>query len=253
MGKTAENRRASQSDYVVLEGVPWVTYEGLIDAIGEYHLRHTYDQGTLEMRRLLYGVSWKDYLELLSATADLSLPHTYNEGTLEIMSPRKDHDWVAKLIARMIEAYALVADLPIQSIGSTTLRASTGDRGLQPDQTYYLASEPLVRCKEAYDPKTDPPPDLAIEVDVTSTSVERMPIFAAIGVPEVWRVESGRVRFYRRKSKTAYEAIEHSIAFPFLTPADLMRFAKRRAEIGENAIVREFVEWAKKASVRKPK
>jgi len=59
--------RSSESEYVVLEGVPWVTCEGILDAIGEYHLRHTYDEGALQMRRILYGVAWEDYLKLLDA------------------------------------------------------------------------------------------------------------------------------------------------------------------------------------------
>ena len=136
-----DEKRSSESEYVVLEGVPWKTYEGILDAIGECHLRHTYDRGTLEMRRVLYGVAWEDYLKLLDATPDFYLRHTYDRGTLEMMSPRKDHEWVGKLISRMIEAFALAVDLPIQSIGSTTIRAAKGGRGLQPDQTYYLAHE----------------------------------------------------------------------------------------------------------------
>ena len=104
----------------------------------------------------------------------------------------------------------------------------------------------MVRGKDTYDPKEDPPPDLAIEVDVTNTSLPRMPVFAKIGVPEVWRLDKRRrLRFYRL-TKAKYEEIEHSVAFPFLKPADLMRFVNRRAEIGENAVVREFVEWARK-------
>lgn len=253
MKTTTGKNRSSESEYVVYYGVPWETYEGILEALGEYHLRHTYDEGTLEMRRVLYSVTWQDYLKLLDATPDFFLPHTYDEGTLEMMSPRKEHDWMAKLFARMIEAYALAVDLPIQSIGSTTLRAATGGRGLQPDETYYLANEPRVRCKDTYEPEKDPQPDLAIEVDVTSSSVPRMPVFARIGIPGLWRIERGRVRFYRRKSETEYEAVDRSVAFPFLKPADLMRFVKRRAELGENGVVREFVDWAKKASLRKSK
>jgi len=90
-------------------------------------------------------------------------------------------------------------------------------------------------------------------MDVTSSSVPRMPVFAAIGVPEVWRIERGRVRFYRLKSKSKYEAVQRSFAFPFLRPADLTRFVKRRSEVGENTVVREFVEWAKQASRRRYK
>jgi len=78
-----------------------------------------------------------------------------------------------------------------------------------------------------------------------------MPVFVSIGIPEVWRIERrGRVRFYRLKTKKEYEPVERSIAFPFLKPADLMRFVKRRAEIGENGVVREFVEWAQRQEER---
>jgi Uma2 family endonuclease len=164
------------------------------------------------------------------------------------MSPRKDHDWVAELIARMINGLALVTGVPIQSIGSTTLRAATGGRGLQPDKAYYLANEPRVRCKETYDPKKDPPPDLAIEVDVTSTSVPRMPVFARIHIPEVWRHHARSIRFYRLTAKGEYKPIERSIAFPFLQAKDLTRFVNRRGEIGENAVFLEFMEWVKKAA-----
>jgi hypothetical protein len=94
---------------------------------------------------------------------------------------------------------------------------------------------------------------LAIEIDVTNTCVPRMPAFAKIGVPEVWRLDKrGQLRFYRL-AKGKYEVVEHSIAFAFLQPADLMRFADRRNEIGENAVIREFVEWAKIAHAKGPK
>jgi Uma2 family endonuclease len=249
MSTVTDQHRSSKPEYVVLDDVSWETYERILDALGEYHLRHTYDEGTLEMRRVLYGVAWEDYLKLLDATPDLYLRHTYDEGTLEMMSPRKDHDWMASMVARMIETFAFAMDIPIQSIGSTTLRAAKGGRGLQPDKAYYLAHEPLVRCKETYDPEKDPPPDLVIEVEVTSTLLPRMPVFAKIGVPEIWRCERRRLQFYRLTSKGKYETIDRSRAFPFLKPADLMRFVKRRAEIGENAVIREFVEWAKRASV----
>ncbi len=246
--KTAENEnRRAEPEHVVLYGVPWETYEGILDALGEYHLRHAYDRGTLEMRRVLYGVTWEDYLKLLDRSGDLYLRHTYDEGTLEMMTPRKEHDWVAGLLGRMIEALTLALDLPIQSIGSTTLRAAKGGRGIQPDRTYYLANEPRVHCKESYDPERDPPPDLAIEVDVTSSSLPRMPVLAAIGVPEVWRFERGRLRFYRL-GKAGYEPAQCSGAFPVLTPADLMRFVNRRVKVGETAVVREFVDWAVQAS-----
>ena len=93
------------------------------------------------------------------------------------------------MIGQMIEAFTLALDIPIQSVGSMTLRASKGGRGIQPDRAYYFANEPRVHCKDTYDPQKDPPPDLVIEVDVTSSSVPRMPVLTKIGVPEVWRLK----------------------------------------------------------------
>jgi Uma2 family endonuclease len=235
------------SESVVLEGVPWETYEGILEAIGHYHLRHTCDRGALEMRRVIEGMAREDYMRFLEATPGLFLRHTYDKGTLEMMSPRQEHDWLGQLVARMIKAFALAVDLPIKSIGSTTIRAAKGGRGLQPDQTYYLAHEPQVRCKDTYDPKKDPPPDLAIEIDVANTSVPRLPVVARIGVREVWRLDEQRELRFFGLAKAKYEAMEQSIAFPFLKPPDPMRFINRRSEIGENGVVREFVAWATKA------
>jgi len=119
--------------------------------------------------------------------------------------------------------------------------------GTEPDQSYYIANEPRVRCKDTYDPEHDPPPDLVFEVDVTPISVPRMPVFAKIGVPELWRCRRLQVEFYRLAPTGGYEAVTHSVAFPFLKPANLMRFVERHAEIGENALVREFLAWARDA------
>jgi hypothetical protein len=70
-------------------GVPWKTYLGITEALDEYHTRHTYDRGTLEMRSLLFGVSWESYMAFVEATGDYKLRHTHDQGALEMMSPRK--------------------------------------------------------------------------------------------------------------------------------------------------------------------
>ena len=254
MTATSARNRISEPEYVVFYGVPWDTYEGILDALGECHLRHTYDQGTLEMRRMVYGVAWENYLKFLEATGEYSLRHTYDEGTLEMMSPRKDHDWHHRLIGRMIEAMAFALGIPIQSVGSTTLRAGIGQRGLQPDEGYYVANEPKVRGKDSYDPEKDPPPDLVVEVDVTHTSLPRLPVFARIRVPEIWRFDGRRMHFYRLSRQGKYREVQRSVAFPFVGPADVTRFLKRRHDDDEHSVVRAFVEWAQRATqtIRRP-
>jgi len=143
-------RQAAAESYVVLYGIPWKVYEGILDALGEYHLRHTYDCGALEMPSLLHSVSWSDYMRFLDALGDRSLRHTYDGGELEIMSPRKDHDWIKSFIGRMIEYIAVSFEIDIQCIGSTTLTGERVTKGFQPDEAYYVANEAVVRGKKTY-------------------------------------------------------------------------------------------------------
>jgi Uma2 family endonuclease len=234
--------------FVVLYGVPWKTYEAILDALGEYHLRHTYDRGTLEMRGLLYGVDWRDYQKFLDALGDISLRHTYDRGTLEMMSPRKDHDWVKRIVGRLIEAMCLELNIPVQSIGSTTLTSESVERGLQPDEAYYIANEPLVRGKPQFEPDRDPPPDLVVEVDVTNSSVRRLPAFAAMKVPEIWRYDGEQLQFLRLTESGEYAESPTSAAFPFLGPQDVARFLDLRTTTDENSLIRSFLEWARERS-----
>jgi len=231
-------------EFVVLCGISWEAYERVLDAIGEYHLRHTYDRGMLEMRRVLYAVTSSDYQKLMDALGEHHLRHTYDGWTLEMMTPRIEHEWVAELIGRMVEAMALALDVPIQSIGSTTLSAAQGERGLQPDKSYYLGKHGPFVGRQTYRPGESPPPDLVVEVDVTNTVIPRLPVYGRIGVPEIWRHAEGEVSFYGLAEDGQYQSMAHSAAFPFLAPADVTRFLDRRLDTDENSVVREFVEWA---------
>jgi hypothetical protein len=124
----------SDDFYVLLPGVPWDTYIAVTDALAEYHLRHTYDRGLLEIRRELVGVSWEDYQQFLKALGDYSLPHFYDRGTLVMMSPLKVHDWIKSLIARMIETMTLSMRIPVQTVGTMTVTSERSLRGLQADE-----------------------------------------------------------------------------------------------------------------------
>jgi Uma2 family endonuclease len=115
----------------------------------------------------------------------------------------------------------------------------------EPDEAYYIANESLVRGKPTYDSAVDPPPDLVLEVDVTNSSVPRMPTFALLGVPEVWRHDRQQLNFYRLTTAGEYVQVKYSVAFPFLTAADIQRFVNRSSQLEENALLRSFVQWAK--------
>ncbi len=238
--------------FVVIYNVPWAMYMGLVDAFAECHWRHTYDRGTLEMPSVVYGVSWEAYQAFLKATPEYYLRHTYDRGTLEMMSPLKVHEWDKGLIGRLIEQMALELDIGIQTVGSTTFSRAPGRRGLQPDESYYIQHEPLVRGKEDFDPATDPPPDLVVEVDVTRTCLERLPVYATLRVPEVWRYTGVNLTFLGLSPGSKYRELRRSKAFPFLRAADLMRFLDMRHETDENSVIRAFVEWLREKHAKPP-
>jgi Uma2 family endonuclease len=133
--------------------------------------------------------------------------------------------------------------MTVMAGGSTTFRRRRHRRGLEPDRCYWIANESAVRGKIHLNLSADPPPDLAIEVDVTSRSINRMKIYAVLGVPEVWRVENQTLSFHSLGPNRKYSVISHSLSFPLVTPADLMGFLALRANQDENSVVRQFRAW----------
>ncbi|MFO0818683.1 MAG: Uma2 family endonuclease [Pirellulales bacterium] len=196
---------------------------------------------------VLHGISWSAYTQLTDLFADQRLRHAYDEGTLEMMAPLKKHDQGKKLLARFVESLSLELSIPIQSIGSTTLKLADRSKGIEPDECYYIAHEAAVRDKSDYDSRRDPPPDLAIEVDITSASVDRLSVYAALGVPEIWRLNGEELSFLLLTSSLGtYEAVSHSRAFPFLPVSVVSEFLSKQGLIDETSIVRSFVEWVRR-------
>ncbi len=195
-------------------------------------------------KMLLHGIDWPTYARLARAFAGRrGLRLTYDRGTLEIMTLTYGHESLAHLLGRFVVTLTEELGLPIAEGGSTTFRRRRSRRGLEPDQSYWIASEPLVRGKQRIDLRVDPPPDLAIEVDVASSSVNRMTIYAALGVPEVWRLTDQGLTFHVLAGGGQYTVSSTSLAFSFLTAADLQGFLLLRGQQDENAIVRQFRTW----------
>src|SRR5260370_1533805 len=131
-------------------------------------------------RVLLHDVRWETYEMLLSDLNEGHVRLTYDQGDLEIMSPLPEHERYCYLFERLIDALAEELELPLDVLRSMTCRRKDLDRGLEPDACFYIASEPLIRGKSHIDLNVDPPPDLAIEVDITRSSVDRLAIFASL-------------------------------------------------------------------------
>lgn len=198
---------------------------------------------------VLYGVDWKTYSRLLRVLAERpSIRLTYDRGALEIMSPLLEHDNDADFLGVLARALSDELGLPIMGGGSTTLRRRRKQRGLEPDRCYWIANELPMRGKRHYDPRNDPPPDLALEVDVTRSSLDRLSIYAALGVPEVWRLDGQALTFHGLGTDGRYAQLADSRAFPKVLPTDLTRFLALRDQQDENAVVRQFRAWVQQRS-----
>lgn len=155
------------------------------------------------------------------------------------------HERCSSLLGRFVEVTTEELNMPMQSGGSTTFGREELERGLEPDRCYYLENEPLVRDKDEIDLETDPPPDLAIEVDVSRSSLDRMGIYAAIRVPEVWRFDGETLRVFRLNKRGKYAEAARSQHFPFLPLSEVAQFLQRRTEMDETSLVRSFRRWVR--------
>jgi Uma2 family endonuclease len=118
------------------------------------------------------------------------------------------------------------------------------EQGLEPDECYYVANEVRVRGKRKLDLKKDPPPDLAVEIEVTRKVLDRLASYSKLGVPEIWRLDGKSVTFLKL-ARGNYRPLKRSLAFPMLVPADVARFTTLMEKKDENSILREFVRWLK--------
>lgn len=196
-----------------------------------------------ELRTLLTGVRWSTYQALLLDLAENpSKQLTYDQGSLEIMTPLPEHEIHKGFLGRLVQTTTEVLGLEIASLCSTTLSRKDLQKGIEPDECYYITNEALVRGKLDFDFTVDPVPDLAIEVDITSSSLNRLGIYGALGIGEIWRFDGKDLSISCLK-EGVYEEQEWSKVLPILSKSVILSFLKRRGEMGENALFREFREW----------
>jgi Uma2 family endonuclease len=131
------------------------------------------------------------------------------------------------------------------SFGSMTLREKNRGRGLEPDQCYWIQNEALVRCRDTIDLNRDPPPDLVVEIDVSPSALDRMAIYAALRVPEVWCFDGQSLRVRLLRSDGQYEESQQSRAFPFLPLGEVLRFLQLRGTLSETDLLRQFRLWVR--------
>jgi Uma2 family endonuclease len=198
-----------------------------------------------EERVLIHDVSWDTYQRLLAESVNnCGTRFTYNEGELEIMVVNAGHESPNRTLASIAEITAEETGLDFWPTGSTTFQRSDLLKGFEPDSSFYFQNAGVVQGKAELDLQTDPPPELVIEVDISRSSLRRFPIFAAIGVAEVWRYDGKRVRFYGL-SGGEYREIEKSHKLPPMTAAQATTFLKRRTEQTAPVWLRSVREWVR--------
>ena len=203
----------------------------------------------VEGRVLLHNVSWGTYERLLDEREERSVPRFfYDRGKLEILSPSFEHAGVRRIVAILVSELAVGLGIDVSDAGSTTFKREDLDRGFEPDECFYFSSNAeLVRGKKNIDLDAgDPPPDLVVEVDLTNPSLNKLPIYAQLGVGEVWRLAGGTTEILLpAETGTGFEAKGESGVLPILTVDVLARLVEEGLKMRRPDWIRHVRQWAR--------
>lgn len=201
---------------------------------------------TSEQRILLRNVSWDAYVSLAQNSDRAGRLITYDQGLMEIMSPSKMHESDKSMLGRMVEMFSLDRDIDIASSASTTFQRSDLQRAFEADESYYIQNERFIRAKREIDLAIDPPPDLVIEIEASRSAINKLPLLAVMGVPEVWRYD-GKSIWMGRCDRDHYLAIQQSAVlegFPVKIAEEILAAC---GTASETALIRRFVASLKTA------
>jgi Uma2 family endonuclease len=168
-----------------------------------------------EQSIVLDRMSWSFYEQLLAEVDDRHLFITYNKGRMELMSPSWKHESYSEQIGQLVRILARHFKLPYLPGGSTTFRLKDRECGLEPDKCFYIQNVRAVLGKDQVDLGVDPPPDLAIEIEISRRLLDRIEIYHALGLPEVWTYDGKRLKVLARRAR-GYEEVQQSLVFPLL-------------------------------------
>ena len=194
-----------------------------------------------EQRVLLRSISWETYETLAENPDRAGRLLTYDQGVLEIMSPSRAHESDKSILGRMVEMYSLHHDIDICSSASTTFKRKDLERGFEADESYYIRNESIVRNKREIDLLLDPPPDLVIEIEMSRSAINKLALFASIGIPEVWRYDGNRL-WLGRLTGDAYEPSNCSIELPGFPIDAAVGILQSIGSASETELIRRFVK-----------
>jgi Uma2 family endonuclease len=195
---------------------------------------------------LFDNISWDAYEKLVDSMGESQVRLTYDNGDLEIMTLSLRHERFGGWLGRLIEMLTFELDRPICSGGSTTLKRKLKKKGLEPDECYWLEHAEQMLGKKKFNPRQDPPPDLAVEINISHSSLKRLPIYAAFKIPEIWRFDGSHLRVYRL-GQGKYRQVKSSPAFPFLPLDRMEEWIRQGADQDETTLLKSFVRWIRLA------
>jgi len=193
---------------------------------------------------LLNGISWNEYemfLKDFEERAGWRL--AYDGGRLEIIPPTPEHEEYSFSFQLFVVAYCEAFDLDFEGRGSATFRRQFFEKGVEPDECFYIQSAKKIAGKKL-PTKNFPVPDIAVEVDVTTESLDKFPIYAALEVAEVWIYDGATVSFYELEAEN-YHQISHSRSLTLLSAEKLTDFLKMSRMKGQTFALKSFRGWLK--------
>jgi Uma2 family endonuclease len=204
----------------------------------------------VEQKVVLQHVSWETYQSLLRDFSDSHAAHFfYDRGTLEIMVLSLKHESLNRAIAALIEIVAETLELDFANVGSTTFKREDLKRGFEPDTAFYFQNASLIRSKDEINLSFDPPPDLILEIDITHPSLDKLPIYAAVGVPEVWRFDGKELMIFALQNN-GYVKQNASAILPAVTGAKVFEFIEHSKTMTRPEWLRDVREYARGLSPR---
>lgn len=197
-------------------------------------------------RVLLKDVSWQEFETILEEMGEHRASKlAYDKGTLEIMNPLPEHEANKEIIGDLVKALLEELDIEFLTLGSTTFKNQDMAQGIEPDQCFYIQNEAVVRGKKRIDLAFDPPPDLAIEIDVTSRT--HPSLYEALKVPELWRFEKGKLQINVLVDDSYVES-NSSPNFPGLPLIEVIpNYVEQSQIVGRNRTWRALRTWVRES------
>jgi Uma2 family endonuclease len=192
------------------------------------------------------GVSWDYYTQTLRELGpSRNVRITFDNGRMEIVTTSNRHERIKSIIRRLIEAYSVAAEVPATCDGALTLRKESLRRGLEPDECYYVQTPPPPASDGEFDLTIYPPPDLALEVEISHGSISKLPIYAALGIGEVWRFDGERVLVLCLGHDGKYGRVDRSVNFPALSMHEFNRWIDIAIKSSQHEAVKELHKWVR--------